>query len=73
MTISITTGLLTITAAKKKFFDGLTPEAFALVNNDDRNGSVMIQNCRASKHTFSMRGMADFRCNIIEQGFGECS
>lgn len=57
-------------AAKKKFFDGLTPEAFALVNNDDRNGSVMIQNCRASKHTFSMRGMADFRCNIIEQGFG---
>ena len=56
-------------AAKKKFFDGLTPEAFSLVNNDDRNGSVMVQNCRASKHTFSMRGMADFRCNIIEQGF----
>lgn len=56
-------------AAKKKFFDNLTPEAFALVNNDDRNGSVMIQNSRASKHTFSMHGMADFRCSIIEQGF----
>jgi UDP-N-acetylmuramoyl-L-alanyl-D-glutamate--2,6-diaminopimelate ligase len=56
-------------AAKKKFFDGLTPEAFSLVNADDRNGSVMVQNCRASKQTFSMRGMADFRCSIIEQGF----
>jgi UDP-N-acetylmuramoyl-L-alanyl-D-glutamate--2,6-diaminopimelate ligase len=56
-------------AAKKKFFDSLSPDAFALVNNDDRNGSVMVQNCRASRHTFSMHGMADFRCNIIEQGF----
>ncbi len=55
--------------AKKKFFDGLSPDAFALVNTDDRNGSVMIQNCRASKHTFSMHGMADFRCSITEQGF----
>lgn len=56
-------------AAKKKFFDGLSPEAFSLVNIDDRNGSVMVQNCRASKQTFSMRAIADFRCNIIEQGF----
>ena len=56
-------------AAKKKFFDGLTPEAFSLVNADDRNGSVMVQNCRASRQTFSMRAIADFRCNIIEQGF----
>ncbi|HNT94442.1 MAG TPA: UDP-N-acetylmuramoyl-L-alanyl-D-glutamate--2,6-diaminopimelate ligase, partial [Bacteroidales bacterium] len=56
-------------AVKKRFFDGLKPEAFALVNADDRNGSVMVQNCRASKQTFSMRAMAGFRCNIIEQGF----
>ncbi len=56
-------------AAKKKFFDNLAPEAFALVNTDDRNGTVMVQNCRASKHTFSMHGMADFRCSITEQGF----
>jgi UDP-N-acetylmuramoyl-L-alanyl-D-glutamate--2,6-diaminopimelate ligase len=54
---------------KKRFFDGLVPEAFALVNTDDRNGNVMVQNCRAVKHTFSMRSMADFRCNIVEQGF----
>lgn len=56
-------------AAKKRFFDSLSPDAFALVNSDDRNGSVMVQNCRASKHTYSMHGMADFRCSIIEQGF----
>lgn len=56
-------------AAKKKFFDSLDAESFALVNADDRNGSVMVQNCRASKHTFSMRSMAGFRCQIIEQGF----
>ena len=42
---------------------------FALVNTDDRNGSVMLQNCISEKHTFSMHGMADFRCSILEQGF----
>jgi UDP-N-acetylmuramoyl-L-alanyl-D-glutamate--2,6-diaminopimelate ligase len=56
-------------AAKKGFFDSLTPAAFALVNADDRNGKVMLQNCRASHHTFSVRGMADYRCTLLEQGF----
>ncbi len=56
-------------AAKKSFFDSLEPSAFALVNIDDRNGRVMLQNCRASHNTFSVRSMADFRCTILEQGF----
>lgn len=56
-------------AAKKNWFDSLSPKAFALVNADDRNGMVMLQNCRASHHTYSMRGMADFRCSILEQSF----
>jgi UDP-N-acetylmuramoyl-L-alanyl-D-glutamate--2,6-diaminopimelate ligase len=56
--------------AKKSFFDSLTTDAFALTNNDDRNGKVMIQNCRAHCYTFSVRGMADYRCGIIEQDFG---
>jgi UDP-N-acetylmuramoyl-L-alanyl-D-glutamate--2,6-diaminopimelate ligase len=56
-------------AAKKSFFDKLPADSFALVNNDDRNGRIMLQNCPASHYTFSVRGMADFRCNIIEQGF----
>jgi len=56
-------------AAKKSFFDSLPKSSFALVNVDDRNGRVMIQNCQARHYTFSVRGMADYRCTIIEQGF----
>lgn len=56
-------------AAKKKFFDTLAKDAFALVNTDDRNGKVMIQNCAAARHTYSTRGIADFRAGIIEQRF----
>jgi UDP-N-acetylmuramoyl-L-alanyl-D-glutamate--2,6-diaminopimelate ligase len=56
-------------AAKKRFFDSLPDSAFALVNADDRNGKVMLQNCKARHFTFSVRGMADYRCGIIEQGF----
>lgn len=56
-------------AAKKKFFDLLPAVSFALINSDDRNGMVMLQNCKARHYTFSIRGMADFHCSIIEQGF----
>ena len=56
-------------AAKKSFFDHLPAGSFALVNADDKNGLVMLQNCKARKFTFSVRGMADFRCGIIEQSF----
>jgi UDP-N-acetylmuramoyl-L-alanyl-D-glutamate--2,6-diaminopimelate ligase len=56
-------------AAKKGFFDSLDDKAFALVNLDDRNGRVMLQNCSARKYTFSTRGMADFRCAIVEESF----
>ncbi len=56
-------------AAKKSFFDSLSSDAFALVNADDKNGKVMLQNCSARHYTFSLRGMADFRCSIIEQNF----
>ena len=56
-------------AAKKSFFDSLSTGAFALVNIDDRNGKVMLQNCKATHHTFSVSRMADYRCGVIEQGF----
>ncbi|HEX2976255.1 MAG TPA: UDP-N-acetylmuramoyl-L-alanyl-D-glutamate--2,6-diaminopimelate ligase, partial [Bacteroidales bacterium] len=57
-------------AAKKKFFDSLPAEAFALVNADDRNGVVMLQNCKARHHTFSLRTGADYMCSILERDFG---
>lgn len=55
--------------AKKSFFDSLPETAFALINADDRNGKVMLQNCKSVHKTFSVRGMADYRCSIIEQSF----
>ena len=55
--------------AKKLFFDGLPGGSFALVNADDKNGKVMLQNTKARQYTFSVRGMADYRCGIIEQSF----
>ncbi|MDE5827835.1 MAG: UDP-N-acetylmuramoyl-L-alanyl-D-glutamate--2,6-diaminopimelate ligase [Duncaniella sp.] len=53
-------------AAKKKFFDMLPRDAFALTNADDRVGEVMLQNTRAHRYTYSLRSEADFRGRIIE-------
>jgi len=55
--------------AKKKFFDNLKPEAFALTNIDDKNGNVMLQNTKAKKLTYSLRTMSDFKCKILESHF----
>ena len=55
--------------AKKAFFDGLGKDAFAIINADDKNGAVMVQNCKAKVKTYSTRTMADFRARIIECHF----
>ena len=55
--------------AKKAFFDGLSKDAFAITNVDDKNGMVMVQNCKAQVKTYSTRSMADFRARIIECHF----
>ena len=55
--------------AKKAFFDGLPKDAFAVTNADDKNGMVMVQNCKAQVKTYSTRQMADFRARIIECHF----
>lgn len=51
--------------AKKKLFDELPKDAFALVNGDDRRGSVMLQNSKASHHTFALKSAADFKAKIL--------
>ena len=55
--------------AKKAFFDGLSKNAFAITNADDKNGMVMVQNTKAKVKTYSVRQMADFRARIIECHF----
>ena len=52
--------------AKKSFFDALDTNAWAVVNIDDRNGEVMLQNCKAHCYRISLRSMADFRTKIVE-------
>jgi UDP-N-acetylmuramoyl-L-alanyl-D-glutamate--2,6-diaminopimelate ligase len=56
--------------AKKGFFDGLSKNAFALTNSDDKNGSVMLQNTRAHKKTYALKSMADYMGKILENQFG---
>ena len=55
--------------AKKMFFDGLSKNAFAITNADDKNGMVMVQNCKATIKTYSIKRMADFRAKILECHF----
>jgi len=50
---------------KKKFFDDLSPEAFALINADDKRGMVMLQNTKARKQSFGLKKMVDFKGKII--------
>ncbi len=52
--------------AKKSFFDNLSKDAFALVNADDKNGSVMLQNSKAKSYTYSLERPADFRIKVEE-------
>jgi UDP-N-acetylmuramoyl-L-alanyl-D-glutamate--2,6-diaminopimelate ligase len=51
--------------SKKKFFDDLKQEAFALTNIDDPNGMVMVQNTRAAVKTYSLDSIADFKGRIL--------
>lgn len=52
--------------SKKLLFDGLKDSAFALSNADDKNGKVILQNCKANKHYYALRNVADFKTRIIE-------
>lgn len=55
--------------AKKMFFDGLSKNAFAITNADDKNGMIMVQNTKATVKTYSIKRMADFRAKILECHF----
>ena len=55
--------------AKKKLFDDVNEDAFALTNKDDKNGLVMLQNTKATRYTYSLKAMADFKAKILESDF----
>lgn len=55
--------------AKKGFFDGLSKDAFALVNVDDKNGLIMTQNTAAKVSTYALKTAADFKVKVLENSF----
>ena len=52
--------------SKKLFFDNLPRYAFAITNLDDKNGPVMVQNCRGDVKNYSTRTICDYKARIIE-------
>lgn len=54
---------------KKQFFDNLSPDAVAITNLDDKNGSVMLQNTKAKKKSYALKTMADYHGKVIEADF----
>ncbi|MDN3668408.1 UDP-N-acetylmuramoyl-L-alanyl-D-glutamate--2,6-diaminopimelate ligase [Echinicola jeungdonensis] len=51
--------------AKKKLFDELPREAFALINADDKRGMVMTQNTKADRKTFGLKYPTDFKAKVL--------
>ena len=54
---------------KKRFFDQLPREAFALSNKDDKNGAYMLQNSVANHHFYGAKTSANFKVKILERDF----
>ena len=55
---------------KKRFFDQLPAKSFALSNIDDKNGLYMLQNTKARKYTYALKGYADYKAQILENQLG---
>ena len=52
--------------AKKTFFDNLPKNSFALTNQDDKNGNIVLQNTKAQKYTYALRSFADYNAKVLE-------
>ncbi len=52
--------------AKRSLFDGLSKSAFAITNNDDRNGQIMIQNTKAHRMSYALKKSATYRAKIFD-------
>ncbi len=56
-------------SVKKTFFDNLQKKAFAITNFDDKNGEIMLQNCKAKKLSYALKTPADYKTKILESHF----
>lgn len=56
-------------AAKKLLFDGLTPDAIAVVNKDDRHWQDMVRNTQGKVHGYALKSMAEYKGKILDNQF----
>lgn len=56
--------------AKKKFFDRLGRDAFALINKDTDHSDEMIEDTRARVMTYGLSSSCDFHCKVLEKHLG---
>lgn len=54
---------------KKRFFDQLSKDAFAITNIDDKNGSYMLQNTKAKTYGYGVKNLTDYKGKILEKSF----
>ena len=57
--------------AKKKFFEMLPVEAFALSNIDDEQGEAMLEGIKAKQYTYGFKHKADFSETLETQLIGD--
>jgi UDP-N-acetylmuramoyl-L-alanyl-D-glutamate--2,6-diaminopimelate ligase len=55
--------------AKKKLFNMLDEDAFALSNTDDEHGTLMLEGIKAKKYTYGLSGKEDFHGDILKLDF----
>lgn len=55
--------------AKQGLMNMLDEDAFVLSNLDDKSAKILDKNSKAVKNYFSLESQADFRCEIVENGF----
>ena len=55
--------------AKKMFFDQLSKKAIAITNTDDKRGMVMLQNTKATKKTYGLKALADYKGKVLTNSF----
>lgn len=52
---------------KQSFFSDLSQDSFALTNEDDKNGLVMLQNTKAQRLGYSARVLTDYKLKVLSE------
>lgn len=55
--------------AKKKLFDQLPAQAFAITNTDSKYGEIMLDHCKAKHKSYALKTMADFKARVLDNSF----